>query len=427
MPRPTPRVSYPQAKQIIHRSTKNNPNSVSIVSGRRKKSKNELSKPTVVSQPRKHRTQSQKRPPNLLIRLFLYMLRTGIMGVGIGAIAGTTLTIINPQDILAAYIKASQLIKPSPEEIKEEKPEKLTPKSSATVPVSEELTALKEKIRKIDAKYPNVKPQAWFIDLDNGAYVTYNGTQPVPAASTIKIPVLVAFFQEVDAGNIHLDQMLTMNKEEMVSGSGDMQYMQVGKKFPALEVARKMIVISDNTATEMLINRMGGKEILNKRFKEWGMKHTEINNILPDLEGTNKTSSEDLSKLLARIERGDLISARSRDRLITIMEGTRTRTLLPQGLEKQANIAHKTGDIGTIIGDAGIIDIPTGKRYIGAIFAERAYNDIAGRHLIQDISRTVYQHFKYYQPRPVPKAVKKQVESQPQGEEKPNNNTQTET
>ncbi|MDJ0600495.1 MAG: serine hydrolase [Crocosphaera sp.] len=408
MPRPTSR----QPKRIAPRRINHNEKSVNLVSQRGKNSKVELSRNPNTTQSRKLRPNGSKRSPNLLVRLFLYILRIGIMGVGIGAIAGTTLTIINPQDILAAYIKASQLIKPSLEETKEKKPEKVTPKSSASVPVSKELTALKEKIRKIDAKYPNVKPQAWFIDLDNGAYVTYNGTQPVPAASTIKIPVLVAFFQEVDAGNIHLDQMLTMDKELMVSGSGNMQYMEVGKKFPAIEVATKMIVISDNTATEMLVKQMGGKEVLNERFKEWGMKNTEINNILPDLEGTNKTSSEDLSKLLARVERGDLISARSRDRLIAIMEKTRTRTLLPQGLEKQANIAHKTGDIGTIIGDAGIIDMPTGKRYIGAVFAERAYDDPAGRSLIQDISRTVYQHFKFYQPRPVPKTIEKKPESQ---------------
>ncbi len=421
MARRTSSISSPQPKKIARHRVNHNEKPVKLISGTRRNSKTELSRET-----RKSRPNPSKRSPNLLVRLFLYILRIGIMGVGIGAIAGTTLTIINPQDILAAYLKASQLVKPSPEETKEEKPEKVTPKSSPTVPVSTELTALKEKIQKIDAKYPNVKPQAWFIDLDNGAYVTYNGTQAVPAASTIKIPVLVAFFQEVDAGNMHLDQMLTMTKDVMVSGSGDMQYMQENKKFPAIEVARKMIVISDNTATEMLVKQIGGKEVLNQRFKEWGMKHTEINNILPDLEGTNKTSSEDLSKLLARIERGDLISARSRDRLIAIMEGTKTRTLLPQGLEKQANIAHKTGDIGTIIGDAGIIDMPTGKRYIGAVFAERAYDDIAGRHLIQDISRTVYQHFKYYQPRPVPKTAKKPVENKPKPEENVSTNNPTE-
>ncbi|MGK7883368.1 MAG: serine hydrolase [Crocosphaera sp.] len=427
MPRPTSPTTSPQTKKTSPRRVNNNQKQARIVSGKGKNSKKQLSRAKTVTQPRKPRPNPSKRSPNPLTQLFLYILRIGIMGVGIGAIAGTTLTIINPEDILAAYTKASQLIKPSGEENKEnkaektEKIEKLTPKSSTNVPVSKELTALKEKIQKIDAEYPNVKPQAWFIDLDNGAYVTYNGTQPIPAASTIKIPVLVAFFEEVDAGNIHLDQMLTMTKDVIVSGSGDMQYMKVNKKFTALEVARKMIVISDNTATEMLVKQIGGKEVLNERFKKWGMKHTEINNILPDLEGTNKTSSEDLSKLLARIERGDLISARSRDRLISIMEGTRTRTLLPQGLEKKANIAHKTGDIGTIIGDAGIIDMPTGKRYIGAVFAERAYNDVAGRHLIQDISRTVYQHFKHYEPRPVPKPLPKPVETQPQPEETPNN------
>ncbi|MDJ0580990.1 serine hydrolase [Crocosphaera sp.] len=427
MPRPTSPTTSPQAKKTSPRRVNDNQKQAHIVSGRGKNSTQKLSRAKTVTEPRKPRSNPSKRSPNPLTQLLLYILRIGIMGVGIGAIAGTTLTVINPEDILAAYTKASQLIKPSAEENKEnkenktEKTEKLTPKSSTTVPVSKELTALKEKIQKIDAEYPNVKPQAWFIDLDNGAYVTYNGTQPIPAASTIKIPVLVAFFEEVDKGNIHLDQMLTMTKDVMVSGSGDMQYMGVNKKFTALEVARKMIVISDNTATEMLVKQIGGKEVLNERFKKWGMKHTEINNILPDLEGTNKTSSEDLSKLLARIERGDLISARSRDRLISIMEGTRTRTLLPQGLEKKANIAHKTGDIGTIIGDAGIIDMPTGKRYIGAVFAERAYNDVAGRHLIQDISRTVYQHFKHYQPRPVPKPRQKPVETQTQPEETPNN------
>ena len=68
--------------------------------------------------------------------------------------------------------------------------------------------------------------------------------------------------------------------------------------------------------------------------------------------------------------------------------------------------------------------MPTGKRYIGAVFAERAYNDVAGRSLIQDISRTVYQHFKYYQPRPIPKTAKKPVEAQSQPEENQNNTEQ---
>ncbi len=425
MRRRTSSVSSPQPQKISRRTVNNNKKQVTVVSGVQRNSKTELSTQKVANNGRKSRQNTQKRSPNLLINLLLYVLRIGIMGVGIGAIAGTTLTILNPQDILAAYLKASQIISPPSQKIEETPQAKLPPTNETTIPVTKELTALQEKLQKIDAKYPKITPQAWFIDLDNGAYVSYNGTSSIPAASTIKIPVLVAFFEEVDAGNIHLDQMLTMDKEVIVSGSGDMQYMQVGKKFTALEVATKMIIISDNTATEMLIRQLGGKEVLNKRFKKWGMNQTVINNILPDLEGTNKTSSEDLSKLLARIERGDLISSRSRDRLMAIMERTRTRTLLPQGLEKQANIAHKTGDIGTIIGDAGIIDMPTGKRYIGAVFAERAYNDTAGRALVQDFSRTVYQHFKYYEPRPVPKTIEKKPENQANPPQKPSDTNQS--
>ena len=185
----------------------------------------------------------------------------------------------------------------------------------------------------------------------------------------------------------------------MVSGSGGMQYQGVGKEYSAIYTATQMIITSDNTATEMIIERLGGKEKLNQRFREWGLETTEINNLLPDLAGTNTTSARDLAILLARINQGELISLRSRDRLMDIMTRTKTRTLLPQGLESGAMIAHKTGDIGKLLGDAGIIDMPTGKRYVGAVFAMRPHNDINGRLLIQDISRTTYQHFKWYEPR----------------------------
>lgn len=82
------------------------------------------------------------------------------------------------------------------------------------------------------------------------------------------------------------------------------------------------------------------------------------------------------------------------------MRRTKTQTLLPQGLENNAIIAHKTGDIGTVLGDAGIIDMPTGKRYIGAVLVKRPHNDYSARTLIQEISRTAYQHFKWYLARP---------------------------
>jgi beta-lactamase class A len=155
-----------------------------------------------------------------------------------------------------------------------------------------------------------------------------------------------------------------------------------------------MIIISDNTATNMIIKRLGGAEALNKRFREWGLKSTIIKNPMPDLEGTNLTTTKDLVEVMGIVDRGKKISLRSRDRLLGIMEETKTRTLLPQGLEKGAIIANKTGDIGTVVGDVGLIDMPNGKRYLGSVMLKRPYNDVRAKTLIQDISKTVYQNFK---------------------------------
>jgi beta-lactamase class A len=182
----------------------------------------------------------------------------------------------------------------------------------------------------------------------------------------------------------------------------------VGKKksLTALETVTKMIVISDNTATNMIIQRLGGQAIVNQRFQSWGLTQTHLKNPLPDLAGTNQTSARDLVRVLFKVNQGEILSLKSRDRLLGIMEATKTKSLLPQGLEAGAIIAHKTGDIGTVLGDAGIVDMPTGKRYIGAVLATRPYNDLAARTLIQEISRTVYQHFKGTTPAPKPQTAK---------------------
>nr|WP_308253687.1 serine hydrolase [Geminocystis sp. GBBB08] len=265
---------------------------------------------------------------------------------------------------------------------------------------SGELASLKNKLIALKAKYPKLDPGAFFVDLDNGAYVNFNGTTKFAAASTIKIPILVAFFQDIDAGKVYLDEKLTTTKSNIGSGSGKMQYQPVGTQFSAIHTATEMIINSDNTATNMIIERLGGKDILNKRFQEWGLGATVINNPLPDLNGTNTTTPRDLAMVLVKVNQGELISLRSRDRLFEIMRQTKTRSLLPQGIEKDASIAHKTGDIGTILGDAGIIDIPNGKRYIASVLVKRPYNDYSARTLVQEISRTGYQHFKWYSPRP---------------------------
>ncbi|WP_324282459.1 serine hydrolase [Cyanobacterium aponinum UTEX 3221] len=352
-----------------------------------------------------------KEQQNLVNIIFNNVFRLTIFGVGIGTIFGSVLAntdltkpLFPKIDIpFVDRVAQNTSVNQETNSSQESKPLAYTPEVSSNpeeLKFSEELTALRSKFDTLRAKYPQLEPGAFFVDLDNGAYVNYNGIAPFPAASTIKIPVLVAFLQDIDEGKIYLDEKLTMTEANRVPHSGNMQYQPLGTEFTALYTATEMIINSDNTATEMIIERLGGKDELNKRFQEWGLENTVIRNLLPDLEGTNTTSPRDLGILLAKVNQGDLLSVRSRDRLLEIMRRTKTQTLLPQGLENNAIIAHKTGDIGTVLGDAGIIDMPTGKRYIGAVLVKRPHNDYSARTLIQEISRTAYQHFKWYLARP---------------------------
>jgi beta-lactamase class A len=148
----------------------------------------------------------------------------------------------------------------------------------------------------------------------------------------------------------------------------------------------------------MIIDRVGGLEALNQRFQGWGLKGTSLQAVLPDLEGTNLTTPKELAMVIGSVEQGELVSRRSRDLVMSIMQRTENDTLLPKGIEKNATIAHKTGNLGTLVADAGLIDMPNGKRYLLVVMVKRPRNDQQGAELIRQISRTTYNYFKQVPP-----------------------------
>jgi beta-lactamase class A len=243
------------------------------------------------------------------------------------------------------------------------------------------------------AENPKLQPGVFIVDLDTGAYIDFNSRSTLAAASTIKLPILVALFQDVDAGKIRLDETLTLQQEMIAAGSGNLQYQKPGTKFTVLDLATKMMVISDNTATNVLIARLGGTEVLSQRFRSWGLTTTVLNNVLPDLEGTNTTSPQELGMLMSMVNQGQLVSLRSRDRILGIMQQNQISTLLPKGLGEGAIIAHKTGNIGEMLADAGLVDMPSGKRYIITVMVKRPFNDPGAENLIHKISQLAYEHF----------------------------------
>jgi beta-lactamase class A len=262
---------------------------------------------------------------------------------------------------------------------------------AATIPFGKELIPLRSQLQSLMAQYSFLSPGMFFIDVETGDYVNIDGDKIFPAASTIKLPILIAFFEAVDAGQIKLNETLEVKRSLIASGSGTLQYAS-GAKLSALATATKMIVISDNTATNMIIHRLGGLAAVNQRFRDWGLTNTYMQNYLGDFKGTNKTSAMDLVKTSALLAKRQIISANSRARALDILNATANRKLLKAGLGEGSHMAHKTGDIGFVIGDAGIVEMPSGKLYLAGIFVRRPYDDRRARDFVQKVSKITYKY-----------------------------------
>ena len=335
-------------------------------------------------------SQSKNRPTKRTRRRgsspLVYATRLLILGVGIAVLAGTVISVLssfsrsNGTPEISAEVIESPAPSPSP--------------AVLTLQLNQEMTGLKAEIDKLAAQNSSLTPGVFIVDLDTGGYASVSSDASFAAASTIKIPILVAFFEAVDEGRVRLDQMLTLRLENIAGGSGDLQDQSPGKKLTALEVATKMIEISDNTASNMLIDLLGGAEALNQKFQTWGLKVTEIRNNLPDLKGTNTTSPRELVNLLAQVNQGNLLSVKSRDRLFHIMRKTQNDSLLPRGLGEDAIIAHKTGTINSLSADVGMVDMPNGKRYLVAVMVKYGKNQRSAEKLIRDISRSTYKYLE---------------------------------
>ena len=171
-----------------------------------------------------------------------------------------------------------------------------------------------------------------------------------------------------------------------------------------------MIRISDNSATNLLIEQAGGRQAVNARFRSLGLQATVINNWLPDLEGTNTTSAHDLSRSIALVDSSDLLSRRSRDLFRQVMATSVTNTLLPTGLmqglggmqgEPDSSLArrgyrvlNKTGDIGIAYADAGLIELPDGRRAVAAFLVKGPFNDPRSTNLIRAMTRAMAPHLQ---------------------------------
>ncbi len=314
------------------------------------------------------------------------------MGVGLGVLAGTGLRLVAPHLAKGSSQAAAGA------------PGMGTLTKGTSLPMGrfeprQELATLSQAWQNLAAAEKGLKASAFLLVLDDGRYAQLNPDQPLPAASSIKTPILLAGLEDLDAGKVRWNQPLQLSKELIGGGAGWMGSKPPGTRFPFYEAATEMIRVSDNSATNLLIKQLGGKQTLNLRFQSLGLTATVLNNLLPDLDGTNTTSSRDLARSIALVDTGERLSPRARDLFREILATSRTNTLIPLGLLKGfgkessdpdsellsygITVYNKTGDIGIAYSDAALIHLPGGQRAVAAFMVKGPFNDSRSTDLIR--------------------------------------------
>ena len=254
-----------------------------------------------------------------------------------------------------------------------------------------EMTGLKSELQNWMKQYPTIKPAIYAWEYENGKYVDINGDNLYSAASIIKLPVLVRMFKSIEANQMTIYDDMLLTDYYQSSGSGNLQYAQSGVKYSLDRLARVMIQDSDNTSTNMIISKLGGMDDINAGLRDWGISKTYLRTWLPDLNGTNKTTAKDMAKILYNLDNPGFLNINSREYIIDYMSHVKNNRLIAAGLGDGALFVHKTGDIGTMLGDAGIVYAQNGKKYIVVILANRPYNAPQGKDFIVKASNLIYK------------------------------------
>ena len=349
-------------------------------------------------------SKRSSRKPSKATQLLKGITHLTFIGIGFGVITGSVLNTIalhqkgEQQSIFPSWLSfkekpLSSILGLTTNKLSREEKKGLNLGISFR---SKEITSLSQRWEELANEAKDLQVSAFLLSLDDQKYAQLAPSKILPAASAIKIPILLATLKMVNSGQIRWDEELQLNETAIGGGSGWMAYQPLGKRFPLHEVAHEMIRVSDNTATNLLIQRIGGIPILNQQFQAFGLPSTEIKNLLPDLEGTNTTSAKDLVRTLAMVDEGRILNPRTRDLFREVMATSETNRLLPGGLlkglglkvlgGKKENIDYslqihgyrvynKTGDIGIAYADAGLIQMPNNTRAVAGLIVKRTYND----------------------------------------------------
>ncbi len=269
----------------------------------------------------------------------------------------------------------------------------LSTRANAQIQLPAPLAQLRATLASVAQRAPGRAAIA-VTDLATGYTSGYNMNEVMPAASTIKIPIMVEVFWQMAEGNFDLNRRVELLPGDRDWGSGDIADSPVGATFPVSMLLTQMITVSDNTAANMLI-RLVGRRHINKTMARLGLHHTHLTDYIRTAEWSVRTAlrttPSDMVTLLGDMAKDKLIDQWSSKQMIAILEHQEINTLLPEPLP-QIPIAHKTGSFDDTLNDVGIVYAE--EPYVIAVLTTNLQSLGAGRQFIHRVSRMAYAHFE---------------------------------
>lgn len=279
------------------------------------------------------------------------------------------------------------------------------------------------------------------LHLGSGRAVHVNGERAFPLASVMKVPVAVHILTLVDEGKLRLDQNVVIGPTDIYPEmGGPMQiHLTPGSAISVRDLLHMMITVSDNNATDMLVKLGGGTDAVTQRMRQLGINELRIDRyiweLLANYQGNPASQAQPISpedygvldrfvrapdvrrrdtdawnrdprdtgttsamaQLLARVWKGQVLSDSSTAVLKTIMGQTRTGTGRLRGvLPPDTPVAHKTGTVGDVINDVGVITLPDGKgEVVVAVLMESTADTAQRERTIANLARAAHDYFLF--------------------------------
>lgn len=255
---------------------------------------------------------------------------------------------------------------------------------------------LRQKIENTLAGYTG----RWGIviyNYSNGQKLEINPHMVFPSASMIKIPIMYEIMRQAANGQINLDQALIVSSEFRTDGAGILKELRPEISMTIRELVTLMIILSDNIATNMLIQLLS-MDAVNKTMKDLGLQSTVLRRLMMDFEAAaagkeNDTSPADLALILTAIYDHIGVPSEYSTLMLDILKRQQVRDKLPFYLPEETVIAHKTGTLPGVEHDGGILFLPGGPYIICILTADLASN-VQGLQLVALLGKVIYEHLQ---------------------------------